>query len=222
MTSPKVVLHIGSSDSSTSVVSFMSGAAKEMKLVLASSSPRRLELLGRLGVKPDRIASPDIDETPLKGELPRDYVLRMAKEKAAVVPRSADEMLIAGDTIVAVGRRILGKAEDEAQQRGFLKLLGGRRHHTMSAVCVIAADGTSRTKLSDSTIKFKRFQDSEIDAYIKSGEGLGKAGGYAIQGLAEAFVISISGSFSGIMGLPLYETRNLLISSGYPFSHDGS
>jgi nucleoside triphosphate pyrophosphatase len=187
-----------------------------MKLVLASSSPRRLELLGRLGVKPDRIASPDIDETPLKAELPRDYVIRMAQEKAAAVAREDGEVLIAGDTIVAVGRRILGKAEDEAEQRQFMKLLGGRRHHTMSAVCVIAADGTARTKLSDSIIKFKRFQDSEIDAYIQSGEGQGKAGGYAIQGLAEAFVISISGSFSGIMGLALYETRNLLISSGYP------
>ncbi len=187
-----------------------------MKLVLASSSPRRLELLGRLGVEPDRIASPDIDEMPLKAELPRDYVLRMAREKAAAVERADDEVLIAGDTIVAVGRRILGKAENEAEQRQFLELMGGRRHHTMSAVCVIAADGTARTKLSDSIIKFKRFEDSEIDRYIQSGEGQGKAGGYAIQGLAEAFVISINGSFSGIMGLPLYETRNLLISSGYP------
>lgn len=192
-----------------------------MKLVLASSSPRRLELLGRLGVKPDRIMSPDIDETPLKAELPRDYVIRMAQEKAAAVERADDEILIAGDTIVAVGRRILGKAEDDAEQRQFLKLMGGRRHHTMSAVCVIAADGTARTKLSDSTIKFKRFDDQEIEGYIKSGEGQGKAGGYAIQGLAEAFVISISGSFSGIMGLPLYETRNLLISSGYPLNQNG-
>lgn len=192
-----------------------------MKLVLASSSPRRLELLGRLGVKPDRIMSPDIDETPLKAELPRDYVLRMAHEKAAAVERADDEILIAGDTIVAVGRRILGKADNDAEQRQFLKLMGGRRHHTMSAVCVIAADGTARTKLSDSTIKFKRFDDQEIEGYIKSGEGQGKAGGYAIQGLAEAFVISISGSFSGIMGLPLYETRNLLISSGYPLNQNG-
>lgn len=193
-----------------------------MKLVLASSSPRRLELLGRLGVTPDRIISPDIDETPLKGELPHDYAVRMAREKAAAVDRADDEILIAGDTIVAVGRRILGKAEDEAQQRKFLQLISGRRHHTMSSVCIIAADGTVRTKLSDSIIKFKRFQRSEIDTYIRSGEGLGKAGGYAIQGLAEAYVISISGSFSGIMGLPLYETRNLLISSGYPLDQNGA
>ncbi|MEP3226961.1 MAG: nucleoside triphosphate pyrophosphatase [Parasphingorhabdus sp.] len=187
-----------------------------MKLVLASSSPRRLELLARLGVTPDRIVAPDIDETPLKAELPRDYVLRMAQQKAAAVPRAGDELLIAGDTIVAVGRQILGKANNEQEQREFLQLMGGRRHHTMSAICVIAPDGTVRTKLSDSVIKFKRFENSEIEQYVRSGEGQGKAGGYAIQGLAEAFILSISGSYSGIMGLPLYETRNLLISSGYP------
>lgn len=187
-----------------------------MKLVLASSSPRRLELLARLGVTPDRIVAPDIDETPLKAELPRDYVLRMAQQKAAAVPRADDELLIAGDTIVAVGRRILGKANNEQEQREFLQLMGGRRHHTMSSICVIAPDGTVRTKLSDSVIKFKRFEQSEIEQYVRSGEGQGKAGGYAIQGLAEAFILSISGSYSGIMGLPLYETRNLLISSGYP------
>jgi len=188
----------------------------EMKLVLASSSPRRLELLSRLGVKPDRIISPDIDEAPLKAELPRDYVLRMAREKAAAVVREPAEILLAGDTTVAVGRRILGQAADEAEQRKFLNLISGRRHHVMSAVCVIAADGTARTKLSDSIVKFKRFQDVEIEAYIESGEGQGKAGGYAIQGQAEAFVTWMSGSYSGVMGLPLYETRNLLISSGYP------
>jgi len=187
-----------------------------MKLVLASSSPRRLELLGRLGVTPDRIISPDIDEAPRKAELPRDYVLRMAQEKAAAVERQDQEILVAGDTTVAVGRRILGQASDAAEQRKFLELVSGRRHHVMSAVCVIAADGTARTKLSDSIVKFKRFESSEIDAYIASGEGQGKAGGYAIQGQAEAFVTWMSGSYSGIMGLPLYETRNLLISAGYP------
>ncbi|MEH6789021.1 Maf family protein [Parasphingorhabdus sp.] len=187
-----------------------------MKLVLASSSPRRLELLGRLGITPDRIISPDIDESPRKGELPRDYVLRMAQEKAGAVERAEGEMLLAGDTTVAVGRRILGQAKDAAEQRAFLQLVSGRRHHVMSAVCVIAADGTARTKLSDSIVKFKRFEPREIEAYITSGEGQGKAGGYAIQGIAEAFVTWMSGSYSGIMGLPLYETRNLLISSGYP------
>lgn len=186
------------------------------RLVLASSSPRRLELLGRLGVTPDRIISPDIDESPLKAELPRDYVIRMAQEKAAAVVRETDELLLAGDTTVAVGRRILGQAVDEAEQRKFLELISGRRHHVMSAVCVIAADGTVRTKLSDSIVKFKRFEPREMDAYLASGEGKGKAGGYAIQGQAEAFVTWMSGSYSGIMGLPLYETRNLLLSSGYP------
>ncbi|PHR15823.1 MAG: septum formation protein Maf [Sphingopyxis sp.] len=187
-----------------------------MKLVLASSSPRRLELLGRLGVTPDRIISPDIDETPHKAELPRDYVLRMAQEKAAAVERQDQEILVAGDTTVAVGRRILGQAADAAEQRKFLELISGRRHHVMSAVCVVAADGTARTKLSDSIVKFKRFEPREIAAYIDTGEGRGKAGGYAIQGTAEAFVTWMSGSYSGIMGLPLYETRNLLISAGFP------
>ncbi len=187
-----------------------------MKLALASSSPRRLELLGRLGVTPDRIISPDIDETPHKAELPRDYVLRMAQEKAVAVEREDQEILVAGDTTVAVGRRILGQAVDAAEQRKFLELVSGRRHHVMSAVCVIAADGTARTKLSDSIVKFKRFEPREIEAYIATGEGHGKAGGYAIQGTAEAFVTWMSGSYSGIMGLPLYETRNLLISAGYP------
>lgn len=188
-----------------------------MKIVLASSSPRRLELLGRLGVKPDRIVSPDIDEAPGKAELPRDYVVRMAREKAAAVKRDSDEILIAGDTTVAVGRRILGQAVDADEQRKFLELISGRRHHVMTSVCVVAPDGTARTKLSDSIVKFKRFEPREMEAYIASGEGEGKAGGYAIQGMAEAFVIWMSGSYSGVMGLPLYETRNLLITSGYKF-----
>lgn len=187
------------------------------RLVLASSSPRRLELLGRLGVKPDRVISPDIDETPVKAELPRDYVARMADEKAAAIDRAADEILIAGDTTVAVGRRILGQAVNADEQRKFLELISGRRHHVMTSVCIIDQNGTARTKVSDSIVKFKRFEPREIEAYIASGEGEGKAGGYAIQGVAEAFVTWMSGSYSGIMGLPLYETRNLLISSGWHF-----
>lgn len=186
-----------------------------MKLILASSSPRRLQLLERIHVVPDRICAPDIDESPLAAELPRDYVLRMAREKAAAVARSEDEILLAGDTTVAVGRRILGQATDASEQRRFLELISGRRHHVMTAVCVIAANGMARVKLSDSIVKFKRLEPREIDAYIAAGEGAGKAGGYAIQGQAEAFVSWMSGSYSGIMGLPLYETRNLLLSSGY-------
>jgi septum formation protein len=199
---------------STATASTIQKIALDMKIVLASSSPRRLELLGRLGVTPDRIISPDIDETPHAAELPRVYVLRMAQEKAAADAREPDELLIAGDTTVAVGRRILGQAADAAEQRKFLQLISGRRHHVMSAVCVIAPDGTARTKLSDSIVKFKRFEPREIEAYILSGDGDGKAGGYAIQGRAEAFVSWMSGSYSGIMGLPLYETRNLLITAG--------
>jgi septum formation protein len=184
-------------------------------LLLASSSPRRLELLRRLGVEPTRVVSPDINESPKKDELPRAYVLRMAREKALAVPRDAGETLLAGDTTVAVGRRILGQAASHDEQRRFLQLISGRRHHVLSAVAVIDAGGTLRIKLSDNMVQFKRLHPDEIAAYIASGEGEGKAGGYAIQGLAEAYVKRIDGSFSGIMGLPLLETRHLLIAAGF-------
>jgi septum formation protein len=186
------------------------------RLVLASSSPRRKDLLARIGVSPDRIASPDIDETPRKAELARVYALRMAVEKAHAVARAADEIILAGDTTVAVGRRILQQAADAEMQRGFLKLLSGRRHHVLSAVCVIDADGKARSRISDSMVRFKALSDAEMDAYIASGEGLGKAGGYAIQGRAEALINWMAGSHSGVVGLPLYETRALLRASGYP------
>lgn len=187
-----------------------------MRLVLASSSPRRRDLLARLGAVPDRIASPDIDESPLKGELPRVYALRMAAEKAQAVAREADEIVLAGDTTVAVGRRILQQAADPEMQRGFLKLLSGRRHHVLSAVCVIDANGRARSRISDSIVRFKRLGEAEMDAYVASGEGLGKAGGYAIQGRAEALIDWMAGSHSGVVGLPLYETRSLLRVAGYP------
>lgn len=185
------------------------------KLVLASSSPRRRDLLARLGVVPDRVASPDIDERPRKGEMPRVYALRMAEEKAQAVARGEGEIVLAGDTTVAVGRRILQQAADADMQRGFLKLLSGRRHHVLSAVAVIDADGRLRSRISDSIVRFKRLGDDEIEAYIASGEGLGKAGGYAIQGRAEALVDWMAGSHSGVVGLPLYETRALLRAAGY-------
>jgi septum formation protein len=188
---------------------------QDYKLVLGSSSPRRHDLLARIGVEPARIASPDIDESPLKAELPRVYALRMATEKAAAVARGAGEIILAGDTTVAVGRRILQQAEDADMQRRFLELLSGRRHHVLSAVCVIDAQGTIRTKISDSIVRFKRLGTAEIDAYIACGEGIGKAGGYAIQGRAEALVDWMAGSHSGVIGLPLYETRLLLKSAGY-------
>ena len=187
-------------------------------LILASSSPRRRYLLARLGVEPARIASPDIDETPRKGEVPRVYALRMAEEKAVAVPRASGEIVVAGDTTVAVGRRILQQATDADMQRGFLTLLSGRRHHVLSAVAVIDGDGRLRSRICDSIVRFKRLSPEEIESYIESGEGLGKAGGYAIQGRAEALIDWMAGSHSGVIGLPLYETRSLLRASGYPLA----
>ena len=185
-------------------------------LVLASSSPRRRELLARIGVVPARIASPDIDETPFKAEAPRAYALRLAEAKARAVERGDNEIVLAGDTTVALGRRILPPAETEEVQRKLLGLLSGRRHRCISAICVIDRKGIARTRTVETVVAFKRLTASEIGAYIASGEGLGKAGGYAIQGRAEALVRFISGSHSGVVGLPLFETRALLLSSGYP------
>lgn len=185
-----------------------------MALVLASSSPRRLDLLARIGVVPARIAVPDVDETPLKAELPRDYVQRLAEAKARAVPRATGEIVLAGDTAIALGRRILPPADTEQVQRTLLALLSGRRHHCLSAVCVIDADGTARGRLADTIVAFKPLTPAEIDSYVACGEGLGKAGGYAIQGRAEAFVRFLSGSHSGVIGLPLFETRALLAAAG--------
>lgn len=186
------------------------------QLVLASSSPRRRDLLARIGAEPARIASPDIDETPLKGELPRAYALRLAQAKAAAVDRAANEIVLAGDTTVALGRRILPPADDEGVQRRLLALLSGRRHSCISAICVIDRAGTVRTRTVETTVAFKRLTQAEIAAYVASGEGLGKAGGYAIQGRAEALIRFVSGSHSGVIGLPLFETRALLLSAGLP------
>jgi len=187
-----------------------------MPLVLASSSPRRRDLLARLGVVPDRVASPDIDEAPRPAELPRVYALRLAVEKAHAVPRADGEIVVAGDTTIALGRRILPPAETEDVQRKLLRLISGRRHHALSAVCVIDATGKARTRLADTIVAFKPLSEDEIDAYIACGEGLGKAGGYAIQGRAEAFVRFLQGSHSGVIGLPLFETRALLKAAGLP------
>lgn len=185
-----------------------------MPLVLASTSPRRLELVRRLGIEPARVAAPEIDEAPRPRELPRAYALRLAQEKAEAVERSADEVVLAGDTAIALGRRVLPPADSAEVQRELLRLLSGRRHHCLSAVCVIAPDGRVRTRLSDTIVAFKPLSPAEIDAYIDCGEGLGKAGGYAIQGRAEAFVRFLHGSHSGVMGLPLFETRALLKAAG--------
>lgn len=191
----------------------MTGAP--LRLVLASTSPRRRDLLARIGAVPDRIAAPDVDEDVRAGETPRAYVLRVAIDKAHAVPREADEIVLAGDTTIAVGRRILAKPEDEADLRRMLGLLSGRRHRCLSAVCLIDTGGKVRTRLSDTIVAFKRLTQAEIDWYVASGEGMGKAGGYAIQGRAEAFVRYLSGSHSGVVGLPVFETRALLESAGY-------
>ncbi|TXC72077.1 septum formation protein Maf [Sphingomonas ginsenosidivorax] len=187
-------------------------------LVLASSSPRRRDLLARLGVVPTRVAAPAIDETPRKAEPPRDYALRLAVEKAQAVDRADGEIVLAGDTTIALGRRILPPADTEAVQRDLLAKLSGRRHHALSAVCVIDATGKVRTRIADTVVAFKPLSPDEIDAYVACGEGLGKAGGYAIQGRAEAFVRFLSGSHSGVIGLPLFETRALLKTAGVPLA----
>ena len=184
------------------------------KLILASASPRRRELIARLGLTPDAINPADIDETPAKGELPRDYARRMAREKAEAAA-SDDGFVLAGDTVVAAGRRILPKAEDETTARQCLELLSGRRHRVMSAIALRGSDGTVRERLSETVVLFKRLSGQEIEAYIASGEWHGKAGGYAIQGIAEGLITRIQGSHSGVVGLPLYETRALLKAAGF-------
>jgi septum formation protein len=165
---------------------------------------------------PHRCISPDIDETPLPAEVPRAYALRLALAKARAVSRGAGEIVLAGDTTVALGRRILPPADSAEVQRSLLSKLSGRRHQCISAVCVIDAAGRERTRVTETVVRFKRLSADEIAAYIASGEGLGKAGGYAIQGRAEALIQSIAGSHSGVMGLPLFETRALLRAAGLP------
>jgi septum formation protein len=185
-----------------------------MRLILASASPRRLDLLARIGVVPDAVTPADIDETPLKDERPPAYARRMAAAKAAAVAQ-AGALVLAADTVVAAGRRILPKAETEDEARAALSLLSGRRHRVHSAVTLIGADGRARHRLSSSIVAFKLLGADELAAYLAGGEWRGKAGGYAIQGRAEALVRMISGSYSGVVGLPLFETRALLRAAGY-------
>lgn len=188
-----------------------------MRLILASSSPRRLELLRQIGVVPDMVDPADVDETPRRTELPAVYAARVAAEKGALVAaRHPGALVLAGDTVVAAGRRILPKAENEADARACLALLSGRRHRVYSAITMIDGAGRARHRLSDNVVTFKRLSGEEIDAYVASGEWQGKAGGYAIQGRAAGLIRAMQGSHSAIMGLPLYETRNLLLSAGYP------
>lgn len=184
------------------------------RLILASASPRRRELLTRLGIEPDGIVPADIDETPHRAELPRVYAVRMAREKAAAAARG-DAHVLAGDTVVALGRRILPKAEDEATARACLAMMSGRRHRVLSAIALLAPDGTLRERLSETVVRFKNLHPEEIDSYVAGGEWHGKAGGYAIQGAAEGLIAWIEGSHSGVVGLPLFETRAMLRAAGF-------
>jgi septum formation protein len=182
-------------------------------LVLGSGSPRRQELLAQIGVTPSAIRPPDIDEDVRKGELPRDYVNRIAREKVAAVDAADDEVVLCADTTVALGRRIMGKPADAAEAAAFLFALSGRRHKVITAIAV--KRGTDIwTKDVQSTVAFKQLSDSEVNAYLASNDWQGKAGGYAIQGPAGAFIPWINGSYTGIVGLPLAETAGLLAAAG--------
>ena len=186
------------------------------RLVLASASPRRLDLLAQIDLVPDAVVAAEIDETPLPNETPRLLALRLAVAKAAKVSaEQRDAYVLAADTVVAVGRRVLPKVETEAQGRACLELLSGRAHKVLTAVAVRAPDGRAASRLVESRLHFKRLTPAEITAYLTSGEGIGKAGGYAIQGRAGAFVMSLQGSYPAVVGLPLYETLNLLTGLGY-------
>lgn len=178
------------------------------RLVLASASPRRLALLAQIGITPDAVVAADIDETPLKDETPRLLALRLARQKAEAVAAD-DAVVLAADTVVAVGRRVLPKAETEAEARECLRLLSGRGHRVYTGVAV-RSGGETRTRLVETRVTFKVLNATEVEAYIASGEWRGKAGGYAAQGLAGRYITSIIGSYSSVIGLPLYETANLL------------
>jgi len=184
-------------------------------LVLASASPRRLELLAQIGVVPDRVTAPDIDETPRRNEAPRGYVERMALEKAQRVDVPG-VFVLAADTVVALGSRIMPKAADAEDVRACMALLSGRRHHVLTALVLIGPDGRVGRRVADSVVAFSRLLPAQLDAYAACHEGVGKAGGYAIQGRAAGFARFLSGSYSGVVGLPLFEVAQLLRGRGYP------
>lgn len=193
------------------------------RLVLASASPRRLALLQQAGIEPDALLPADIDETPLKSEMPRELARRLARDKLAVAgdaARRRDDMrqafIVSADTVVAVGRRILPKAEIPDEAADCLRLLSGRQHRVYTAVCILTPKDTRRERVVETRVRFKRLSSREIDAYIASDEWRGKAGGYAIQGLAGSFVVKLVGSHSAVIGLPLYETLSLLEGEGFP------
>jgi nucleoside triphosphate pyrophosphatase len=193
------------------------------KLVLASGSPRRLALLNQGGIEPEALRPADLDETPLRGELPRACANRLARAKADAaleIVRMDDELkgayILSADTVVAVGRRILPKAELLDQAAQCLRLLSGRNHRVHSAVCLVTPNEAFRQRLVETRVRFKRLSDEDIEAYLASGEWRGKAGGYAAQGIAGSFIVKIVGSYSNVVGLPLYETTTLLAGEGYP------
>ena len=188
-----------------------------MRLILASASPRRLDLLARIGVVPDAVLPADVDESVPRGELPRTHALRLARAKAeAVAAQEPDALVLAADTVVAVGRRILPKVEDEATLRACLTLLSGRRHRVLTGVALAVPGQPLRTRLVETMIAMKRLSADEVDFYTAHGEWRGKAGGYALQGYGEVYVRHIAGSYSNVVGLPLAETRLLLKAAGYP------
>lgn len=197
------------------------------RLVLASASPRRLALMEQAGLKPDALLPSDLDETPGKGERPRDLARRLAREKAEAAARAlpsrpdlGESYVVAADTVVAVGRRILPKAELVEEAAACLRLLSGRAHRVYTGVAVVTPKGRLRERLVETRLRFKRLSTEEIEAYLAAGEWRGKAGAYAVQGLAGAFVVKLVGSYTGVVGLPLYETINLLAGEGYPVRFD--
>jgi septum formation protein len=192
-----------------------------MKLILGSGSPRRLELLAQIGLTPDEIRAPDIDETPTKAEQPRPYCARMAREKVAAVPIKHGEIVLCADTTVALGRRIMGKPADAGQAAEFLLALSGRRHRVITAVAIKKGDQIWERDVV-TNVKMKRLSDVELNSYLATNDWQGKAGGYAIQGPASAFIPWISGSFSAVVGLPLAESAALLAAAGYPIYGDRS
>lgn len=194
------------------------GAKPVMRLILASASPRRRDLLAQIGVVPDTVTPTEIDETPVKGELPRAYVMRMAVEKGRAIT-SAD-LIVSADTVVSCGRRILGKPKDAGEAARFLLLLSGRRHRVTTSVCLRRGD-VLRQKTVETKVRMKRLSDAEISAYLRSGEWRGKAGGYAIQGIGAGLIPEINGSYTNVVGLPLVETAGLLTGMGYDVTYDG-
>lgn len=196
-------------------------ASSKLRLILGSGSPRRRELLAQIGVVPDEIRAADIDETPLKAELPRPYAGRLALEKAQAISAGPDDLVLAADTVVAVGRRILGKPVDAAEAARFLTLLSGRRHRVITGIALKRGDQIWSRQV-ETAVKFKRLSDVEIARYLRSNEWQGKAGGYAIQGIAAAFIPWINGSYTNVVGLPLTETANMLGGAGYPLTYGGA